>query len=1081
MIIADYVARQHFRGKRATWTYEAYLSHRNFRKQVLGEISANKPIEVHTAVPLAVTPTLKSKTPRSSSPPPYQATSPMVRPQRHASPQSYRTTYPSPVDSIGVPYVSDFKGGLSKISASKSIKSDHRTPTTVPEDQDSVNLDSDSLAERWYEAESSRHSAESVLSERRKVKHMHHVRYDVPAKARTAISSKYVWDGMRGTFDQYKTKVEGHLMQVGAGYLINDHFLKMYKLKGFEYLVSDEFWTMFNIGIKQAQYDRTYFYGIIVSTNTNAYNKSITKHRQTQDGILTWSEFLTLYAHDGSKELKIEQLEDEITKSYDPTSVGGMAQYIDKFQDTMERLDTLSLESYSDAKKKYMLLKNVRHVQEITHLYQHCKDSPDMSYEETAAYLRSNSILIDSLSKQSKRPTNTMLNATLDDLGQYANNINHTQLTMKDAIQLVNTMTQESSLVNVYQMLSSSKSLREKLHIHPAIWRKLDLAIQKKILDIKNEIQDKEKAKHQAAKKDQDSAPKKPPIGNSTPSNDTLPSQYPTMKGKTPQMSSLLHLSAVDLPDSDEDTDDDMLVSQLQVRHVSTIDGDMEIRAHLEYSEVFSDKVYAISDGGADSCVLGKKAKVLHYTGRHATLVGYDPKTTRTPRIPIVTAYIKVMSHVGIPVFLKINEAPYHSGNPITLLSEYQVREHHYIIDSVAEKHLKAPGVYGMQRLNLSDILHVKFEDRGGIMGFEMLDISDEDFHEGEPLYDVFEITGSKPWVPRRFQQALTSVTDNAPETENQQQDPEPSKHEPELYFFDPEDMDYESSYPTAKIELDIGGISQMSDDNFYVDEVDAFLAHLTYDELLGNEPTKPEYYGYPAFDNTDDDPPKAFDSFAYATKSWHRVLYDKIDPKKVQPYLGFCPLDIVKATLRATTQLAWMVIRYPMTRHYKARAPWLNVVRLDEGVSTDSVFVNCPSLHHGYSGFQPFFGMKSKNINPYGFRKQQRHFPTIYRNFIREHGAPSTLRRDCAMEEQSEEVMAIHRDLYIKDEFSEPYNQQQNPVESQAVKWLKHSSHVVLDKTGAPEGAWYFSVKYLSDIHNICYDKALGMSPLQF
>ena len=74
---------------------------------------------------------------------------------------------------------------------------------------------------------------------------------------------------------------------------------------------------------------------------------------------------------------------------------------------------------------------------------------------------------------------------------------------------------------------------------------------------------------------------------------------------------------------------------------------------------MFRDKTYAISDGGADSCILGKMAKVIDYTGRHVNLVGYDQKTTKTDIVLIVTALIKTRSStIGqIPVLLKVNEA----------------------------------------------------------------------------------------------------------------------------------------------------------------------------------------------------------------------------------------------------------------------------------------------------------------------------------------------------------------------------------------------------------------------------------------
>ena len=110
----------------------------------------------------------------------------------------------------------------------------------------------------------------------------------------------------------------------------------------------------------------------------------------------------------------------------------------------------------------------------------------------------------------------------------------------------------------------------------------------------------------------------------------------------------------------------------------------------------------------------------------------------------------------GFPILLKINKAPFHSNNPITLISEYQVRENGYVIDSVATKHKKSDNVWGTQRLELSKEVHLSFQDRGGIIGFEILPITKEDFDEqGEPLYDIFELTGPKTWTPARFRKVL--------------------------------------------------------------------------------------------------------------------------------------------------------------------------------------------------------------------------------------------------------------------------------------------------------------------------------------
>jgi len=140
-------------------------------------------------------------------------------------------------------------------------------------------------------------------------------------------------------------------------------------------------------------------------------------------------------------------------------------------------------------------------------------------------------------------------------------------------------------------------------------------------------------------------------------------------------------------------------------------------------------------------------------------LVGYNPVNTKSKQIPIVCAYIKTIEpKSGFPILLKINEAPYCQDNGITLISEYQVREYGYVIDSVAKKHKSTNGTMGTQQLQLSDLISIPFEDRGGIMGFEILPISKDDFNDnGEPAYDVFEITGPKKWTPMRFRQIHAS------------------------------------------------------------------------------------------------------------------------------------------------------------------------------------------------------------------------------------------------------------------------------------------------------------------------------------
>ena len=134
-----------------------------------------------------------------------------------------------------------------------------------------------------------------------------------------------------------------------------------------------------------------------------------------------------------------------------------------------------------------------------------------------------------------------------------------------------------------------------------------------------------------------------------------------------------------------------------------------------------------------------------------------------------------------------------------------------------------------------------------------------------------------------------------------------------------------------------------------------------------------------------------------------------------------------------------------------------MNVSRIDEAVSTDPMFANCRSIYHDFTAAQVFYGTRSHTIFVFGI-KTKGEFPKVYKEIIKEQGAPSALRRYNAREEQSEIVKDINREYMIKDHYTEPYHPQQNPVESSAIRYLKSQVQIVLDKTGAPDSLWYMA-----------------------
>ena len=50
------------------------------------------------------------------------------------------------------------------------------------------------------------------------------------AKNRAKLEEKVYWDGREESFQSFRCSIEGHILQVGAGYLVDAQFLYHYKL-----------------------------------------------------------------------------------------------------------------------------------------------------------------------------------------------------------------------------------------------------------------------------------------------------------------------------------------------------------------------------------------------------------------------------------------------------------------------------------------------------------------------------------------------------------------------------------------------------------------------------------------------------------------------------------------------------------------------------------------------------------------------------------------------------------------------------------------------------------------------------------
>jgi len=316
---------------------------------------------------------------------------------------------------------------------------------------------------------------------------------------------------------------------------------------------------------------------------------------------------------------------------------------------------------------------------------------------------------------------------------------NATAMNVQDVLRIYHTMCEENGPMTAFNVLNIS-SFRENLLIPHKLWKELSPILQEELQQIRNRIQPRppprapmrnprmqEPHPKPLGNTSVVNAPSKPGLPESTVAS--LPPQYPAMtpfqarlaqQQEDVQARQIAYLcNTFGNHDDMDETDDDVLYTTGSMV-TTTVDNPVNYFAHLEYISAWlgqtqSPRTFAVSDSGADATILGSSAKVISYSGRKAIISGYDPNNTKSGQVPIVTALLKVRTNTPgqVPILLRVHEAPYLENSPITLLSEYQIREHGLVIDSVATKHRTIQGGYGTQSFYVTKELTIPFEDGG--------------------------------------------------------------------------------------------------------------------------------------------------------------------------------------------------------------------------------------------------------------------------------------------------------------------------------------------------------------------------------
>lgn len=205
------------------------------------------------------------------------------------------------------------------------------------------------------------------------------------------------WNGNIKTFPEFRSLLEGFLLQVGVGYLLEKNVRDGYRALGESYFSTENFYERYGVSQAQVSYDKSYLYGILLTTNRKNSSCPIIedpRYRADCDGILCWEEFCNRYMYNGDRYEEVNALEEKLHIPYvsSPTT-SSLRSFLDRYETNTYVLQSIlsEIESpLSDQFLKRSLLKCLRPVSDIRHLVQNVRDSVDLTFRDTVVYLRKN-------------------------------------------------------------------------------------------------------------------------------------------------------------------------------------------------------------------------------------------------------------------------------------------------------------------------------------------------------------------------------------------------------------------------------------------------------------------------------------------------------------------------------------------------------------------------------------------------------------------------------------------------------------------------------------------------------------------
>ena len=442
-------------------------------------------------------------------------------------------------------------------------------------------------------------------------------------------------------------------------------------------------------------------------------------------------------------------------------------------------------------------------------------------------------------------------------------------------------------------------------------------------------------------------------------------------------------------PASDGKQDGEKLHESLNVAEGKTnnvnvrLRGANPTRAHNLHVDDVHKK--CIIDNGADTTVIGKGWKVVGQTTRKANVIGFDTKVAVKRNLPIVTAVAAVDLKNNETILVGVHEGVFNESAPHSLLSDFQLRECVESLDAISKRH------DGKQTLKPSEEITIPLRMTECMMTFQNRQPTEKEIN----THEVHWLTLNKIWDPKKHFDDPEDEFFNCSEDEEEtmalkvhQENPEDQDNE----FHDCMDKMPERELFGKAVHLDIDasrGIFVRSAELDHLLNLIPTNDLIPKDEIMTPKESNVNFFGQ--LPDTEMQPE--------VSQKLHQARPAKIDCEKLVPNFAFMGSDIIRETMKRTTQMATATFCFPMRRHLKSMFKQLRRRRLNEVIATDTHFSKVKSIE-GHWCSQVFHGCTSKTIN-IGGMKTESEFPHVCQDFLGEHGIPHTLRRDNAKSEQ--------------------------------------------------------------------------------